>query len=53
MPPEGFEPAIPVGERPQTHAVDRAATGDLRPHTLSLYTDRTDQAGSGGNASDL
>jgi hypothetical protein len=26
MPPVGFEPAIPVSERPQTHALDRAAT---------------------------
>jgi hypothetical protein len=26
-PPAGFEPAIPVSERPQTHALDRAATG--------------------------
>jgi len=25
MPPEGFEPAIPASERPQTHALDRAA----------------------------
>jgi len=25
--PAGFEPAVPLGERPQTHAVDRAATG--------------------------
>ena len=24
---EGFEPAIPATERPQTHALDRAATG--------------------------
>jgi hypothetical protein len=23
----GFEPTIPVSERPQTHALDRAATG--------------------------
>jgi hypothetical protein len=23
---EGFEPAIPAGDRPQTHALDRAAT---------------------------
>ena len=23
----GFEPAIPAGERPQNHALDRAATG--------------------------
>jgi hypothetical protein len=27
MPPAEFEPAIPGGERPQTHALDRAATG--------------------------
>jgi hypothetical protein len=27
MPPVGFEPAIPVSERPQTHALDRTATG--------------------------
>jgi hypothetical protein len=27
MPPVGFEPAIPASERPQAHALDRAATG--------------------------
>jgi hypothetical protein len=27
MPPAGFEPPIPVNKRPQTHALDRAATG--------------------------
>ena len=27
MPPTEFEPAIPASERPQTHALDRAATG--------------------------
>ena len=27
LPPVGFEPAIPAGERPQTYALDRAATG--------------------------
>jgi hypothetical protein len=27
MPPVGFEPAIPAKKRPQTHALDRAATG--------------------------
>jgi hypothetical protein len=27
MPPVGFEPAIPANEPPQTHALDRAATG--------------------------
>jgi len=27
MPPVGFESAISAGERPQTYALDRAATG--------------------------
>jgi hypothetical protein len=27
MPPVGFEPAIPASDRPQTYALDRAATG--------------------------
>jgi len=27
MPPVGFEPTISAGERPKTHAWDRAATG--------------------------
>jgi hypothetical protein len=27
MPPAAFEPAIPAGERPQTQALDRTATG--------------------------
>jgi hypothetical protein len=27
MPSAGFEPATPAGERPQTHALERAATG--------------------------
>ena len=27
MPPAGFEPTILAGERPQTSALDRAATG--------------------------
>ena len=27
MPPVGFEPTISAGERPQTHALDRTATG--------------------------
>ena len=27
MPPAGFESAIPAGERPQTYALDGAATG--------------------------
>ena len=27
MPPAGFQPAIPAGERLQTYALDRSATG--------------------------
>ena len=27
MPPAGFKPEIPASEQPQTHALDRAATG--------------------------
>ena len=27
MPPVGFEPTISAGKRPQTYALDRAATG--------------------------
>ena len=33
MPPAGFEPTIPVSGRPQTHAVDRTATGIGRDRT--------------------
>ena len=32
MPPVGFEPTISAGERPQTHALDRAATGTGNAH---------------------
>ena len=28
MPPTGFEPTISAGERPQTYALDSAATGN-------------------------
>jgi hypothetical protein len=35
-PPVGFEPAIPASKRPQTHALDRAATGNGNWN----YTDR-------------
>jgi hypothetical protein len=27
MPPVGFEPKVPVGKRPLTYALDRAAAG--------------------------
>jgi hypothetical protein len=37
MPPVGFEATILASERPQTHALDRAATGiDTTFDTLSL-----------------
>jgi hypothetical protein len=36
MPPLGFEPTILVSERPQTHALDRAATGIGRQPQLCL-----------------
>ena len=34
MPPVGFEPTTPAGERPQTYALDRAATGTGRMVSL-------------------
>jgi len=38
MLPAGFEPAIPAGERPQTHALDCAAirTGLYVPYILNV-----------------
>ena len=40
MPPVGFEPTISAGERPQTYALDRGATGTglalLTPTTLRV-----------------
>jgi hypothetical protein len=38
MPPVGFEPAIPASARPQTHALDRAATGTGFHITELVYT---------------
>ena len=38
MPPAGFEPTVSAGERPQTYALDRAATGIGRSdHTFKKY----------------
>jgi hypothetical protein len=37
MPLAEFEPAIPVSARPQTHALDRAATGDRRFDDISTW----------------
>jgi hypothetical protein len=40
MPPAGIEPTIPASERPQTHALDRAATGisnvNIQAHNILL-----------------
>jgi len=36
MPPVEFEPMISAGERPQTYALDRAATGTGSPSILVL-----------------
>ena len=39
MSPVGFEPPVSAGERPQTYALDRAATGTgLRPITCYYNT---------------
>ena len=37
MPPVGFEPTISADERPQTYALDRAATGTCySPHIVII-----------------
>jgi hypothetical protein len=37
MPLAGFEPTIPTSERPQTHAIDRAATGLGYELSIEIY----------------
>ena len=37
MPPAGFEPTISTGERPQTHALNRVATGTDRTSFTKLF----------------
>ena len=37
MRPVGFEPKISAGERPQTYALDRAATGIGKMQLYTLY----------------
>ena len=39
MPPVGFEPTIWAGERPQTYALDRAATGTGTQYNTSHNDD--------------
>jgi len=41
MPPVGFEPTISAGERPQTHALDLAAT-ETGTHNLQILTNILD-----------
>jgi hypothetical protein len=36
MPPVGFEPTIPASARPQTHTLDRAATGIGRTFNITM-----------------
>jgi hypothetical protein len=36
MPTVGFEPTISAGERPQTYALERAATGTVILHIMIL-----------------
>ena len=38
MPPAGFETTISAGERPQTYALDRAATGTETTTTTTTTT---------------
>jgi thymidine kinase len=45
MPLAGFEPAIPVGQRPQTYVLDRSATGIgihilTTRYNLHFFTDK-------------
>ena len=37
MPPAGFEPTILIGERPQTHASDRATAATGFRKTILTY----------------
>ena len=41
MPPLGFEPTISAGERPQTYALDRAATGAGTTDFRFIYFSKT------------
>ena len=43
MPPVGFEPTISAGERPQTYALDRAATGTGVFYCMYVLIIRTDK----------
>ena len=54
MPPAGLEPAIPASERPQTHALERAAIGiDLmiscQLQTVQIVQEENDRPWTGKN----
>ena len=42
MPPVGFEPTVSAGERPQTYALDRAATGTDSVYLSEIITKATE-----------
>ena len=46
MHPVGFEPTISAGERPQTYALDRAATGIIFSYISQLLSNLTDKKGN-------
>jgi hypothetical protein len=50
MPAVGFEPTIPANERPQTHALDRAAAGidiNLAPFLVQQFNFRSKENKTG------
>jgi len=44
MPPVGFETTVSAGERPQTYALDRAATGTGYAYVYSLFNNAVPNA---------
>jgi hypothetical protein len=49
MSPAGFEPTIPANKRPQTHALDRAATGiGDKPYAVNECIDKKRNVNSFG-----
>ena len=47
MPPVGFEPTISAGERTQTHALDRAATGTCSNYYILFLKGINNSVGKG------
>jgi len=48
MPAAGYEPTIPANKRPQTHALDRAATGISCNNITLMLKSGSCPHGSGG-----